>query len=361
LKLTGGTTEGENFAHQIWTHPAGGYPGGDFLTVNAYLWIDNATYVAPALGLRGLYAERRNSGGDLLDVQFTVLDDDTPRDVWNSLEVGIAEVGAGDTIDVRLYAPNGTCWWDLATLTFMESLSFGFPGPGTDVADIVGGIVDYAQDRGSFTHGKSDLNIDHAGGPVGTTRQIAYQFAEHRNIWDAINEYIGEGDFDVDVVLTSTTRTFTIYAPRKGSYKTGDALTLDSTIQQFRWSWDGEEASTDVVVTGQGAGPDRPEGGANNRTVFGGLTLEHVESAGENVLVGQLDEVAAEILRVKQNPAVIEATCYPHSPIINDLVCGDTVPVAISHGPLAVAADYRVVKVSLDPHTDQATYTLNPV
>jgi len=365
LKLTGLTTEGENWAKQIYTHVAASFPPpvGDFLTLNAWLWVASSGYVAPALGLRGLYAEHRNAGGELLDLQFTVLDDDTPQDQWangTGFEVGLVNVNSGDTIEVRLYAPHGSCWWDLATLTAMESLSFGYAAP-VDLADIIEGIVLYAQDRFGFTHGKSDLLIDTDCPATSILLSRTWQFVEHRNIADVLNELVNSGQLDMSFVITDTTRTLTTHCPRKGSYKSGDTLELDTNIAGFTWSWDGEAAATNVVVTGPGDGPDRPEGGASDPSVFGGVTLEIVVSAPDGVTIGELDTTAAEMLRVAARPEIVEATGYPHSTLIGDLVEGDTVPVHIVHGPLDITVDYRVVKWGLNPDTDQPTWTLNPI
>lgn len=363
LKLVGAATEGENWAKQIYTHTAASYPTGDYLTLNASVWVASAGYVAPALGLRGLFGAHYNAANELLDVQIASppLDDDFPQDQWVNLEIGFPNVESGDWLDVRLYAPNGSAWWDLATLTAMESLAFGFADP-VELADIIEGIVLYAQDRFVFTHGKSDLLIDFAW--VGATIMhdpIAYQFVEHRNIADVLNEFVRSGLFDMSVAITSTTRTVTVHNPRKGSYKSGDTLELDTNISTFTWSFDGEAAATDVVVTGPGDGPDRPEGGASNPAAFGGLTLERVDAAADGVSIGELDTAAAEILRVAQLPEIIEATGYPHSSLIGSLVEGDTVPVVIPLGWVDITADYRVVKWSLNPLTDQPTWTLNPV
>lgn len=359
-KLIGAVTEGENWAKQIYTHTTASFPIGDFLTLNAWLYVQSSGYVAPAVGLRGLFCAHYNAANVLLDIQFTVLDDDTPQDQWVNFEVGMINVAAGDWLDIRLYAPNGTCWWDLATLTAMESLTFGYYTP-VDLADIIADIVLYAQDRYVFTHGKSDLNIDTAGAATGILMSQVWQFVEHRNIADVIDEYVKSGYLDIDIAITATTRTFTTYAPRKGSYKSGDTLTLDTNIASFRWSFDGEAAADNVVVLGPGSGPARPEGGAIDTSLWGGLTVEAVDTAATDVAVGQLDDKAGELLRVGLHPEIVEATTYPHSALIGDLVVGDSVPVVIVHGCINITADYRIVKMTLDPATDQATYTLNPV
>lgn len=360
LKLIGLATEGENWAKQVYTHTVQYFPTGDLLTLDASVWVASSGYVAPALGLRGLFAERRNAGGDTLDLQIATppLDDDFPQDQWVNVKVTIANVMENDTIDVRLYAPHGTCWWDLATVTLMESLSY----PDEDMTTIMGDVVDYAQDRlPAFTHGKSDLNIDHDTPTSGIRMARTWQFAEHRNIGDVLNELVKSGQVDTSVAITATTRTYTTHTPRKGSYKSGDTLELDVNIATFTWSFDGEAAATSAIELGEGDGPDRPEGGAVDPALFGGLTVEVVESAPDGTTTGELDTAAAETLRVAGHPEIIEATGYPHSPLIGELVEGDTVPVIISLGCVDIAADYRVVKWSLNPDTDQPIWTLNPV
>lgn len=372
LKLVATVTEGENWAKQIYTHPSGGYPGGDLLTLEASLWIDNAGYVAPAIELRGLFVAHRNAAGDLLFSDSTTLDDDTARDQWvdPTPQLGILNVQEGDTIDVRLYAPHGTVWWDLAILVYMESLSFGYPSTPVDVTEIIGGIVDYGQDRGGFTHGKSDLNIDHGGDPTGVTRQVAYQFAEHRQLLDAIMEFVRQGLCDISVEFDATTRTFMVW-PKSADTRTppfgkgtlyGTTLELDVNVADFTWSWDLEQAASSVVLLGPGDGPARPEGGAVDTSLLGGaFTVEIVEQAPDNTTIGQLDDRAAERLAVAVRPEILEVTTLPGAGVIGNLVVGDTVPVLISVGTVDINATYRVVKIEADLLKDQATLTLNAI
>jgi hypothetical protein len=242
----------------------------------------------------------------------------------------------------------------------MESLSFGYPPPAVDVATIVAGIVDYAQDNlAGFTHGKSDLNIGTAGVATGVTRQVAYQFAEHRNILDAILEFVRQGIIDIDIVFTATTRTFTTYAPKKGSLY-GTTLQLDVNVADFTYSQDLEQAASSVVLLGPGDGPDRPEGGAVDTSFVGGaFTAEIVEQAPDNTTVGQLDQRAEERLAVAARPDILEVTTLPGTAVIGVLKVGDTVPVLISAGWVDIDDTYRVARIEADLLKDQATLTLN--
>lgn len=361
-KLTGATADHATYASQTWTHPAGGYPTGDFITGSVWVWISAADYVGGAIEDFGLVLRRRNAGGDIVDSQWESgkIDDNTPRDQWVPLEVGIANVVEGDTVEMLLFPPHGVAYFDLATLTFMESLSFGYPPPGVDVADIVAAIVDYAQDNlAGFTHGKSDLNIATAGSATSVLRQIAYQFAEHRQILDAIMEYVRQGIIDIAIAITATTRTFTTYAPRKGSLY-GTTLELDVNVADFTYSSDLEQAASSVILLGPGDGPDRPEGGAVDTSFVGGaFTSEIVEQAPDNTTVGQLDQGAVERLKVAARPEILEVTTLPGAGVIGALDVGDTVPVVIATGWVNVNDTYRVARIDADLLKDQATITLN--
>lgn len=366
-KLTGATADHATFASQTWTHPAGGYPGGDWITASTWVYVPSADYVGGAANDYGLVVIHRNSAGAVLGGDSAEIGDDTEKDTWIPLEALVTNVVDGDTVEVRLFPPHGVAYFDTVTLTYMESLSFGYPTTPVDVTDIIGGIVDYAQNR-VFDHGKSDLNIDWTGDATGVTRQVAYQFAEHRNILDAILEYVRNGNCDISVELTSTTRTFTVW-PKSTDSRTpqlgkgalyGTTLELDVNLADFTWSEDLENAGSSVIMLGPGDGPDRPEGGAVDTSFAGGaFTSEIVEQAPDNTTVGQLDARAAERLALAARPQILEVTTLPGSGVIGNLVEGDTVPVLISRGWVSINDTYRVTHIEGDLHADQAILTLN--
>jgi hypothetical protein len=326
------------------------------------VFVPAADYVGGAVSDFGLVGVHKR-GATTINAQVAVIDDGTVKDDWVPLEVVLSGVIEGDTVDVLLFPPHGVAYYDLVTLTFMESLSFGYPPPAVDAGEIIEGIVLYAQDNlAGFTHGKSDLNIGTDIPTVGVNLQRVYQFAEHRNIADALAEFTRMGIVDYDIVLTPTTRTFTSYAPRKGD-TFGTTLELDTNIADFTYSWDGEQAASSVVLLGPGDGPDRPEGGAVGTDVGGVWSAEIVESAPDDATIGQLDARAAEVLAVHQYPAIIEVTTLPGVGIIGNLTIGDFAAIHIERGWLDIeAADdppYRVVRIEADLGNDQATYTLN--
>jgi hypothetical protein len=370
LLLEGMSADHDGYAEQVWTHPAGGYPTGDYLTLAVWVYIPSADYIGGAASDLGLVAIHADSGGNFIGNGIVEIGDDTPKDQWIALETGVPNVKEDDTVTVRLFPPHGTAYFDLVTLTYMESLSFGGLTDYVEVTDIIEGIVAYAQDRApyDFDHGKSDLNIDGDGDDTGVTRNRTYQFEEHRNILDATLEFVRDGTCDISIEITSTTRTFTVW-PKSTDTRTpklgkgvlyGTTLELDVNLAGFTYAQDLEQAASSVILLGPGDGPDRPEGGAIDASFVGGaFTSEIVEQAPDTATIGQLDDRAAERLAVAARPELLEVTTLPGAGVIGDLAVGDTVPIVISRGWVDIDDTYRVVHIEADLLQDQATITLN--
>lgn len=354
LKLEGSTADHVEHASQTYDYTTQYHPLGDAVTAAAWVLIPSADYLGGALDDRGLMVVRRDAADNVLDVQVATIGDDTPKDEWVPLEAVVTAVHATDTVEVRLYPPHGVGFFDVVTATLMESLAFDHE----DIATIVERIVLYAQDRDAFTHGKSDLNIDVDAPATGVTATRTYLFSEHRNIWDAIEEFVRQGVIDVGFVYTTTTRTLTVYHPARGSLF-DTTLALDTNLASFDYSWDGNRAAGSVIVLGPGDGPDRPEGGAVDPGFLDGVTLELIESAPDDALIGELDASAADALKATKSPQILEVTTMPATGIIGALADGDTVAVSIDHGWVSIDGVYRVARLEVDCYKDQATLTLN--
>lgn len=364
-RLAGATVEHDTYLKQnLGPKPPGGHPLGDLLTIAGWVYVTSADYTGVAYDARGLYMERRDSSGRLLAVTWDPIDDATPRDKWHRLEVYLPNVMEGDIVEVRLYPPKGIAYYDLVTLTTMESLAFN----GRDQAQIMEGLVLYAQDRPTapiaqnFRHGKSDLRIDTNCPVTGRpTIERAYQMADHANILESLQEFTETRyGVDMDVEISAYKRTFTTYYPSKGAYRPHLALELGRNIADFTWSYDGETAANSVVVLGPGDGPDREEGGAVDWVSNEGVTLESVEVAPDGTDVGILDHMAAEALRLARQPEIIDVTTHQGAgDLIAELRTGDRVPVRIAHGPVAVDDTYRVAQITLDTKIDALKVTLN--
>lgn len=353
VRLTGTTDGHDTYETQTYTHTHQFSPEGDELTIATQVWVPSADYRGDADGSLGLFAERRDSGGALLDVAGdsgddhpALIDAALPKDEWKHLETTLPGVKEGDTVEVRLYPPFGTANYDLVTVTLHESLSF----LEQDMATIIRGIVAYAQGA-DFDHGKSDLSIDVDVDPTGVTLSRSFQFDEHQNIGDALAEFLGRRG-GVDYTFDAATRTLVVSHPQAGTVHDDLTLVHGVNVTKFRLSEDRTQKADTSVVLGPGDGPDREEGGATATPV--GPTLEDVTVAPDGTSVAELDRVSAERLAVLTHPEVLEVTA---TGIIGLLNPGDWVPVTIDNIDLNDV--YRVMTITLDPANDSVTATLN--
>lgn len=359
LKLSQSTAGVDTFSYQQVA--VTGTAIGTLLTVAAWVYIDDTSWVGPAFESRGLFVSGIESSV-VKDYRFVEIDDATPRNRWVRLEVTIwVPPNKTWTIEVRLYAPGADVWWDAAVLVAMESLSHY----ATDLGTIAGNIVDFIQNT---THGWDDLNITTSDVSSGILVDRHYQYADHIGAMDALQE-IEEMGLDWAMVFTSTTRVFTTYYP-KGTDRSG-SVTLrmrsssnpTGTLSHYKLTKDGAATSTRVTVLGEGDGPDREEGYAVDTSSLGGLTLGEVITAPAGAPISYLQPIAANRLaKSKKLVRILEVTGIPGDTTqITTLVVGDTVAVDITDGGETINGNWRVVQKTLDPALDTASFVLNEV
>lgn len=326
---------------------------GTLLTVAGWFYLDDSGYVGAAFDSRGLFIEMEN-GATVEDSAFYYIDDDTPRNTWQRAEAEIwIPPNTTRTINVRLYAPGGTIYWDALSLTAMESLSFY----NFDQATIAEYIVAYAQDHLAFDHDKSDLLISTgvAYSPLtGVTRDYHQQFAEHANIGESLRQFGElEDGFDISIEHNSWLRTFNTWFPSKGTDRSATVTVANVDLaadSPFVWRFDGEQAASQVTIIGDGDGPDREEGGAQDLSLFGATTFEDVQVAQPATAIDRLDSLADERLRALQNPESITVTVHePTKNLLGTIVVGDTIDLNVAHGYIQAVGDYRVVAIRFSP------------
>ncbi len=274
----------------------------------------------------------------------------------------MAQPPNGDTelVAVRLHCPNGTIFWDRVTLTLEESLHF----EQTDQALIARGIVEHLQDP---AYGKSDLNLGLHTPLTGVIRDRNYRHSDHGKGSELLGEFPQLDDgLDWDIQVTPGARTFRTHYPRKGVDRSADlVLEYGRNVEDFTWAWDGEAASSSVIMLGTGDGSSREEGFAQDPTLYGGVTLEDVTVAPETdsyTQIDTLDNRAAERLRTVRNPTILEVQAkeIPGVPLLGILQTGDLVKVRIRRGVVDIDGEvYRVVKMSLNMATEILSLTLN--
>lgn len=350
-KLVQASAGTDTYLNKSVSITAGGV--GALMTVAAWFFVQSTGWVGEASGGRGLFLQR-SAGGVVQDFDFAELnngeDDGVPLGVWQRREVTVQiPPNTTEDIEVRLYSPGGTIWWDEVTLTAMDSVSYY----DSDQAAIADGIVVHAQDP---AYGKNDLLIGRSTPPTGVTRDRHYQHAEHANIGRALAEFTTlDNGFDHSIELTSTMRTYTTHYPRKGTSR--PALSWDEIVR-VRWTpVEGEQAASSIVVLGDGDGPDREEGAAIDTTAFGGVTLEEVISAPTGTPIDGLDSKAAEELRIRTSAKRLQATLGPGLRV-GSMATGDTFAgPATTHGGVDLAGTWRAVEVAHDLILDCLTVT----
>lgn len=369
-KLVEATAGADSFIYQNVSMTGTGV--GTLLTLVGWFWLNDAGFVGGALDNRGLFVELEVGGSLYGEPSFTTIDAETPRNAWQRHETTIwIPPNLAVTVNVRLYAPAGTIYWDAALLVAMESVSFY----ATDQAVILAKWVDYAQDNFVFTHGKSDLNItatDATCPATGVLRDEHQQFADHANIGQSITAFASlDNGVDVSVEQDGINRRFHTYYPSKGTDRGGTpgagvtTVTIDNTLLAagpFGWRFDGDQAVSSVVILGDGDGPDREEGAATDTSVFGGTTYETVVASEPGTPIDRLDAKANEVLRSLINPESLTVTLHePTVDLLGTVVVGDVVDVDIAHGYIQAAGDYRVVAIRFEPGKETLTFELNAV
>lgn len=347
------TTAGED-SYLSQTVSITGSGVGSLMTLAGWFYVSSTGWLGEAFGARGLFIQR-SIAAVVQDFDFVELntgeEGDVPLDGWQRREVTIhVPPNSTEDVEVRLYSPGGTIWWDEVTLTAMDSLSFY----DTDQATIADGIVVHAQD---VAYGKSDLLIGRSTPATGVKRDRHYQHAEHGNIGRALAEFSTLDDgFDQSMVTTSTLRTYTVHYPRKGTSRT--ALSWDEIVRA-RWvPVEGEQAANSIVTLGDGDGPDREEGAAIDGSAFPGVTLEEVIAAPVGTPIDGLDEKAAEELRVRSSAKRAEVTLGPGLRV-GSMATGDTFAgPATAHGYMDLSGTWRAIEVAWDPMTDGLTLVL---
>jgi hypothetical protein len=344
------TASGDRYAEHTFNIDTGSI--GLVLFLAYQYWIDpGTTFTAPALEERGVYIDSPNS-----------LPDSTPR--WASITMN-SPVGepvrtepvelhlppdlVDEPVNVRLYSIHGAIHYGGGVLAAMESVS-SEPG-GTDVTEMMRRIIAYC-------HDEYDYDIATDTDAAGVSEIIAYQYSELQNCYQALLTYPQRGlaDFDIDPV----TRTFTTYAPRKGSYKPGHTLTVPGTSANLDgYQLDGHQVSTRVIRPGPGHGPTREIGYAEDTSAFDGLPLDSVEDAPPEISIDGLKGLAeTDLARLSQIVELPEIS-VPAEGFWGEVDTGDTVDVDIDWGPIQVTTTRRVISMRLQPATDRVLVGTN--
>ncbi len=328
---------------------------GLVLFLAGWYWIDPATtFTAPAFEERGLYIDSPNCLPDSTP-SWAPITMNTPIGVPTRLETEL-HLPAGLTnepVTVRLYSPHAAIHWGALTVNALESVSS--EPEGTDVTEMMRRIIDYCHDAYDYDFATSTA-------AAGVTEITAYQFADLGSCFAALQTYPARGLADYAVVTTSATvRTFTTYAPRKGSAKTPTpaASVPGANVNLTAYRLDGEQTATRIIRRGSGDGPDREIGVAIDTSFLDGLPLDDVGDAPPEMPIDGLDGLAETDLARLADIVALPEFDVPATGWIGVVEVGDTVPVTIDWGPIQETTTRRVISIRLDPKRDRVTVGVN--
>lgn len=335
---------------------------GSLVTVPFWFRLQDSGFLGAALASFGLYVVQKDpithaiinpDPDDLVQIDGAV-----ERDVWNRVKaITRVPVLANVDVEVRLYSWGGTGWWDAGRAVLMESTAFD----NSDQTAIAWALVNFCQTPGN---GWSNLGLTNGTTASGLVRSRAYQHADHQRLDACLQEYAEMDDgFDWAVLPN---RAFTTFYPRRGTDRSGTTtLTVDGNCLLKRWSVDGHQAASSVVVLGTGSGPDREEGNANtgSGTIVGGTTVrKFITPRQSDPPIDTLTSTAVRELAISDNPTIweVEITDRTVAALVG---VGDKVTLSVPSGVvgsyLAASGVFRIVSKTWHPGPDTALVTLN--
>lgn len=287
------------------------------------------------------------------DVEFTTLDESSPRDELFYQECKLElPPGVETTVHVAVCFPQGVTFIGGLDLTVDDGLLYN-ESPST----IGPGLVMHAQDP-AFE--KSDVNIDWVANTVGDVQIREFVFNEHTNIGQAIAGLASEGWFDWFMTYAPGSRWATFTAPRRGGYRPRARIRLDANGRgnveavERRRMW--QSGSTVVAAqTRSNGNHERAARSAHD------LTLEEVFVAQREPRDYDLPRHAEQRLGPAEAASVVEVSTSPGDErFLLDLQLGDTTDINCAYPGHRVSGRHRVVRREVLPERDSVRVTLNP-
>jgi hypothetical protein len=365
------------------------------LVWTASAWQYRESVTAQDFWDRALVITRVDGGGVSIDPFADSLakpDEELGRWVYREASVTIP-AGATGNMGIALYAPAaGTVYWEDAVLTYQQRtgavegedwsddylrriFNYGAGNTGGGSEGPGGSVIDQKSWWGARVN-KSSLNMTWtgSGSAAGSLRADAYwDHADEGNIFEAIADLARRNivDFEITWATNGRSRTFTTYAPRKGSTKNGLAAELGRNIVSFRYAVDGRARANDVRVPSRAPATVRETGQAGGPTVSVEPQLEAIISPASEIEGQALIDLATSE-QARRADAVRMPTITVHAgPYMGDtqpggtaeagapITVGDSIPVRMSHGWVQENATRRIVRMTLRPATETLDLVVN--
>lgn len=312
---------------------------------------------------RGLYMQIADlATGDFIRHDWVALDNTWEPGVWHRAPElrHTIDPGVGRTINVRLYAPGVTIYWDEIAISRNEPQVNTAGGPGSnedDITNIIHRGVDVIQSVGK---GKTNLGVGTAGSLTGITEYVSIPRYQHLSFDQFVAEYHDRNDgVDTAVQVTPTTKTYRVWPDHgKGVDRSGDInLTFGDELAAYSCVKTGSDTSSRVTIQAPGDGADREEAEEADTTFTNGLTLQEVRSAVEGSRLKSIDQQAKGVLRRSKRPVRKWDLVVRDRNLVSTISVGDTVHLTIDDGWMQANLDVRVIAWDLDCVTDLVTLT----
>ena len=349
------------------------------VTFSAWRWFESFT--RPNLRRSGL-------GLAILDTDWTDLYTDARWATWENLAeqrsatperarvtIEVPASGVDLIVACIITVPRGVTHLWRTDLDWDGGLEFS----GEDQADIAFKVADHCNGNAASPYtfatdhplapwaggsiGKSDVNITTSSPATGVLRDRRFLFPSNTTGKAALADLADLADgLEWGVAYTSTTRTFTTYSPKIGSYRGTCPLRLTAagaTMSDVRWAVQGDQGRN--VVHAITAGDSRATGSASDTSDFAdGLTLDEVITAPADIDDADLADWAEQRRQAVRRPVTISCR-IPADPYWTDrgLRAGDRVPVTVIRGALRSVGVMRVQRLTLTAD-DQVELLLVP-
>lgn len=272
---------------------------------------------------------------------------------------------ADDTWDVEVRLEGsaaGLIYWDDVLFTFNDAVTVAYPGD--DLQVLVANIISHAQDTG---FGKKDLGITVDGTATGIILIKGYAFADHENIWDALQDLCKEFDCDIWIDLDRVLHV----EPKRGGTVSGmdrelavspnePARTADFTaltdIAETTIAADTSQQRSTIIAGAESSDFAREEAGASHpgfgTNGFGTTVVsEEYVAAPPSAKVRDLQLFADNLLARRSDVAVFPALTYLFADA-GAAEPGDVCEVTIDIGSNYISDDYRIETWALNLVTD---------
>lgn len=357
-------------------------------TLSAWCYPENITIY----GYEDRGIEIQDSTPSPPNQQWALLNAKVPMNRWSRLETSLeVPAGAVGNPTIALFAPAaGSVSYDQVRLTYTQQTGalegedwvndylrrvFNYGAGNTGGGSTGPGGTPGPQNAwwGAYTP-KSFLAMHFyepslAAGSL--TADMSWNHEDGGNFYEAMSEVFKRDKADIEITWNpaGTDRGLTSFIPRKGSTKPALALELGRNITKFSYDVDGRQTANDIRVVGRNSGDTKEVGEAGGYIppTLSGRQFELIKSPPQEVDGQGLIDLARAELRRLGEPVIVTTVTVKAAGLLDrtevggPLVVGDVVPVRMNHGLIQEDGLRRVVKMTLDPATDELQLVYNAV